>query len=551
MKTGRFPRALMLCGASLAIAITLPGCIGPRYHKPDLWAPTQYDMHDRNAQGGSMITTDNPDPHWWTIFNDPVLTSLETRLATQNLDIQRSTAQLAQSRAQLMMAGAERFPGLSANGSYTRSQYSTKTLQRILSDVSKNNSAALGRQRETLIDQSVGDATIPLLNQWKYSIDATYEVDLWGRVARQYEAAKADLQATNEERRGVLIAQQADMANNYLTLRGLQEQLRITTANRDTQANTLALAKERQKSGLVTELDVTGAETQLDSTSAQIAQINQRIDQQINAISLLLGSPPGTLNNELSRAAAIPVIPPRVPVGVPSELARRRPDIRQAEAQLHAAVANVAEAEAEFYPKVTLSADFGFQSLSFRDLGFWNARAWNVGPSISLPIFQGGRLRGQLMLNRYAQKAAAITYRQTVLSAWRDVDNALIAYRDEQRRRDGLKAAVDAGQRALSLSQDQYRGGLTTYLNVLAAQRDLLSAQLQLVDSTTTIASNLARLYNALGGGWETQLPQDDGEKSTIRQTGGDVAKSGSARGQSFMGKTQEVSGAGVPRRPA
>lgn len=522
LKTGRSPRALMLSGASLAMALSLPGCVGPKYQKPDLWSPSQYDMHARSGQAGSQTTMDAPDPNWWKIFNDPTLTSLETRLATQNLDIQRAAAQLAQSRAQLLMAGAERFPGLSASGSYTRSQYSTKSLQRILSGVAKDNVTALGQQNATLLDQSVGDATIPLLNQWKYSIDAQYEVDIWGRVARQYEAAKADLQASDEERRGVLIAQQADMANDYLTLRGLQEQLRITRANRDTQAQTLSLARERQKTGLVTELDVTSAETQLDSTTAQIAQVEQRIEQQINAISLLLGAPPGTLNEELTRTAGIPVVPPRVPVGVPSELAQRRPDIRQAEAQLHAAVANVGEAEAEFYPKITLNADFGLQSLSFRDLGFWNARAWNIGPSISLPIFQGGRLRGQLMLNRYAQKAAAITYRQTVLGAWRDVDNALIAYRDEQRRRDGLQAAVVSGQRALHLAQDQYRSGLTTYLNVLSAQRDLLSAELQLADSTTTLASNLAHLYNALGGGWETQFPQDKPEDAKIRQLGGD-----------------------------
>lgn len=269
LKTGRSPRALMLSGASLAMALSLPGCVGPKYQKPDLWSPSQYDMHARSGQAGSQTTTDAPDPNWWKIFNDPTLTSLETRLATQNLDIQRAAAQLAQSRAQLLMAGAERFPGLSASGSYTRSQYSTKSLQRILSGVAKDNVTALGQQNATLLDQSVGDATIPLLNQWKYSIDAQYEVDIWGRVARQYEAAKADLQASDEERRGVLIAQQADMANDYLTLRGLQEQLRITRANRDTQAQTLSLARERQKTGLVTELDVTSAETQLDSTTAR------------------------------------------------------------------------------------------------------------------------------------------------------------------------------------------------------------------------------------------------------------------------------------------
>ncbi|AQS89523.1 secretion protein [Neoasaia chiangmaiensis] len=506
-------------GAALVMAGGLSGCmVGPKYRKPDLWSPTQYNTHAQGGQAHSQTTSDAPDPAWWNIFRDPELTSLETRLASENLDVRKAAAQLAQSRAQLLMAGAERFPGLSASGSYTRSQYSTKELQYIIHRVGRQVGNQINPQTGELLSNEAGNATVPLLNQWKDSIDATYEVDLWGRVARQYEAAKADLDASDEARRGVLIAQQADMARDYTMLRGLQEQLRITQANRQIQASTLSLAQDRFHGGLVTDLDVQSAQAQVESTTAQIAQLQQRIDQQINAISLLLGSPPGTLNDELNRGAGIPVVPPRVPVGVPSELAQRRPDIRQAEAQLHAAVANVAEAEAEFYPKVTISADFGFQSLSIRDMGFWNARAWNVGPSISLPIFQGGRLRGQLQLNRFAQKEAAISYQQTVLGAWRDVDNALIAYRDEQQRHDGLASAVAANQKAVSLAQDQYRHGLVTYLNVLSAQGNLQSAQLQLADSTTTLAGNLVQLYNALGGGWETTFPIDNPARSSAEQ---------------------------------
>lgn len=519
LKAGQPFRALMMGGAALVMAGGLSGCmVGPKYRKPDLWSPTQYNMHAQNGQAHSQTTRDAPDPAWWNIFRDPELTSLETRLASENLDVRKAAAQLAQSRAQLLMAGAERFPGLSASGSYTRSQYSTKELQYIIHRVGRQVGNQINPQTGELLSNEAGNATVPLLNQWKDSIDATYEVDLWGRVARQYEAAKADLDASDEARRGVLIAQQADMARDYTTLRGLQEQLRITQANRQIQASTLSLAQDRFHGGLVTDLDVQSAQAQVESTTAQIAQLQQRIDQQINAISLLLGSPPGTLNDELNRGAGIPVVPPRVPVGVPSELAQRRPDIRQAEAQLHAAVANVAEAEAEFYPKVTISADFGFQSLSIRDMGFWNARAWNVGPSISLPIFQGGRLRGQLQLNRFAQKEAAISYQQTVLGAWRDVDNALIAYRDEQQRHDGLASAVVANQKAVSLAQDQYRHGLVTYLNVLSAQGNLQSAQLQLADSTTTLAGNLVQLYNALGGGWETTFPIDNPARSSAEQ---------------------------------
>ncbi|MCQ9155715.1 efflux transporter outer membrane subunit [Acidomonas methanolica] len=513
---GRSPRAVLRGSAALVLAAGLGACkMGPDYHRPDLWSPSHYDMHGNAMQDGqvkSVLSSAAPDPHWWRVFNDPELTSLEERVVRENLDVLRAATQLAQSRAQLLMAGAERFPALTASGSYRRAQYSTKEAQYLVNKVGRQ----FGGPDGNLLADSAGDVVVPLLNQWSDSIDATYEVDLWGRVARQYEEAKAQLEASDEARRGILIAQQADMARDYMTLRGAQEQLRIAQANRGLQADTLALAKDRFRSGLVTDLDVQSAEAQLAATDAQVSQLRQQIAQEMNAISLLLGAPPGTLNGELDRAAGIPVIPPRVPVGVPSELAQRRPDIRRADAQLHVAVAQVGEAMAEFYPKVTISADFGFQSLSFRDLGFWNARAWNVGPSISLPIFQGGRLRGQLQLKKSAQKEAAIAYQQTVLGAWREVDNALIAYRDEQLRRDSLVKAVDANRKAVALARDQYRSGLVTYLNVLSAQGDQLVSEQRLADSTTVLASDLVALYNALGGGWETDFPLDDPSKATV-----------------------------------
>ncbi|GAJ27845.1 efflux transporter outer membrane subunit [Acidomonas methanolica] len=524
---GRSPRAVLRGSAALVLAAGLGACkMGPDYHRPDLWSPSHYDMHGnavQDAQVKSVLSSAAPDPHWWRVFHDPELTSLEERVVRENLDVLRAATQLAQSRAQLLMAGAERFPALTAAGSYRRTQYSTKEAQYLVNKVGRQ----FGGPNGNLLADSAGDVVVPLLNQWSDSIDATYEVDLWGRVARQYEEAKAQLEASDEARRGILIAQQADMARDYMTLRGAQEQLRIARANRGLQADTLALAKDRFRSGLVTDLDVQSAEAQLAATDAQVTQLQQQIAQEMNAISLLLGAPPGALNGELDRAAGIPVIPPRVPVGVPSELAQRRPDIRRADAQLHVAVAQVGEAMAEFYPKVTISADFGFQSLSFRDLGFWNARAWNVGPSISLPIFQGGRLRGQLQLKKSAQKEAAIAYQQTVLGAWREVDNALIAYRDEQLRRDSLVKAVDANRKAVALARDQYRSGLVTYLNVLSAQGNQLVSEQRLADSTTVLASDLVALYNALGGGWETDFPLDDPSKATVtRLASGAVAPS-------------------------
>ncbi|MFT8990980.1 MAG: efflux transporter outer membrane subunit [Gluconobacter albidus] len=511
-----FTSRALLCGCAL---FTLSGClmVGPEYHTPKPWSPAHYTDHmaDAHRAGApdSIISEMKADSRWWQVFHDPELTSLEARLVNQNLSFRLATANLAQSRAQLIMAGAERFPALSASGSYQRSQYSTKEMQEIISRVGGNIAKSAGNTAGAsvgpLLQGAADGATVPLLNQWRSAIDATYEIDLWGRVAHQYDAAKADLQATDEERRSILIAQQADMARGYMGLRGDQQRLKILRDNLRILTQITSIAQERYHGGLVTELDVDSAQGRLHDMQGQEAQLEQAVAQEENALALLLGAPPGSLNAELDKNAGVPVVPPVVPVGIPSELAQRRPDIREAEAHLRGAVAEVGEATADFYPKVTINADFGFQTLSFRDLGFWNARAWNVGPSISLPIFQGGRLYGQLELKKYAQKAAAISYQQTVIKAWHDVDNALIAYRDEQLHRQGLKNAVDDNSRALNLAQSQYRSGLTNYLNVLNAQAQLQSAQLDLVSSDATLATNLTRLYNALGGGWEDALPNN------------------------------------------
>ncbi len=511
-----FTSRALLCGCAL---FTLSGClmVGPEYHTPKPWSPAHYTDHmaDAHRAGApdSIISEMKADSRWWQVFHDPELTSLEARLVNQNLSFRLATANLAQSRAQLIMAGAERFPALSASGSYQRSQYSTKEMQEIISRVGGNIAKSAGNTAGAsvgpLLQGAADGATVPLLNQWRSAIDATYEIDLWGRVAHQYDAAKADLQATDEERRSILIAQQADMARGYMGLRGDQQRLKILRDNLRILTQITSIAQERYHGGLVTELDVDSAQGRLHDMQGQEAQLEQAVAQEENALALLLGAPPGSLNAELDKNAGVPVVPPVVPVGIPSELAQRRPDIREAEAHLRGAVAEVGEAMADFYPKVTINADFGFQTLSFRDLGFWNARAWNVGPSISLPIFQGGRLYGQLELKKYAQKAAAISYQQTVIKAWHDVDNALIAYRDEQLHRQGLKNAVDDNSRALNLAQSQYRSGLTNYLNVLNAQSQLQSAQLDLVSSDATLATNLTRLYNALGGGWEDALPNN------------------------------------------
>lgn len=508
---------VFLCGCAAA---ALSGCkVGPKYHEPHPWSPAHYADHahdDANGPAPSAVTEARAATRWWETFGDPELSSLEERLLTQNLSFRLATANLAESRAQLMLAGAERFPGLSASGSYQRSQYSTQELREIIGKVGGGLDNSFGSNTATYIRQAQDEAAIPLLNQWNTQIDATYEIDLWGRVAHQYEAAKADLQATDEERRAVLIAQQADMARGYLTLRGDQARLKVLQDSLATLQGIASIAADRYRSGLVTELDVDSARARVQDTQAELASLRQTVGQEENAIALLLGAPPGSLNAELEKPAAVPAVPPQVPAGLPSELAHRRPDIREAEAKLRAAVAEVGQATADFYPKVTINADFGVQTLSFKDLGMWNSRAWNIGPSISIPIFQGGRLRGQLELKKASQKAAAISYQQTVIQTWHDVDNALIAYRDEQFRRQGLAREAQTQGRATDLARSQYSAGLTNYLNVLDAQTRLQAAQENLAASDATVATNLARLYNALGGGWQDVLPDSAAERRAL-----------------------------------
>ncbi|QDH14872.1 efflux transporter outer membrane subunit [Oecophyllibacter saccharovorans] len=491
--------------------LALSACqVGPHYHPPHSWAPRNFvPQTEANAPTPPLsVVVERPfDSDWWKEFHDPLLTSLEERVAVENLNFQMATSALLASRAEMQIAGAERFPFMSAQGTYNYTQNSSRQLQEIIRRIGRDSSMPGPNPFQTM---DPNDIKIPLLNQWNYGIDATYEVDLWGRVARQYEAAKAIMKMTQEEQRSVLLAQQADMARDYLTLRGDQKRTQVLAQNHKTLADLLALTENRYRSGLVSEVDVEAVKGSLHDVEAQQASLAQTVSQEKNAIALLLGAPPHSLDSELDRPATIPTVPPYVPIGLPSELAHRRPDIRASEDRLRETVAEVGEAVADFYPKVTINADFGMQTLSFKDLTMWNARAWNVGPSISLPIFQGGRLVGQLRLKKAEQKTAAISYRQTVLKAWNEVDNALKAYRQEQFHRQGLLATTEDEQRRLQLATSQYRSGLATYLDVLDAQSRVQNAEMSLASSDAALADDLARLYNALGGGWESVLPADE-----------------------------------------
>jgi NodT family efflux transporter outer membrane factor (OMF) lipoprotein len=327
-------------------------------------------------------------------------------------------------------------------------------------------------------------------------------------VRRSVESADASIDASAEARRDTLLNNLAELVRDYVQLRGVQADIAITEQNVGTSQETLRLTQSRANSGLTPFLDVVSARSQLTSIQAGLPQLRQQEAQLINAIGLLLGETPGVLRGELMTPKPVPPVPPRVPVGLPSELARRRPDIRQAEAQLHATTADIGVAVANFYPTVTLSGSVGIQSLQPKNLFNSAAGQYAFGPSLTVPIFEGGKLRSTLELRKQQQQEAAVNYQKTVLQVLKEVDDALTAYALEQQRYDSLAASTKDSQTALNLASQLYARGLGDYLQVLDAQRTLLSVQARATDSNTALSTDLVALYKALGGGWQTTFPE-------------------------------------------
>jgi NodT family efflux transporter outer membrane factor (OMF) lipoprotein len=496
-----------------AAVLLLAGCtVGPNFEPPEWLSPASWfaSKAEPIARAPSLPVAEPIDPEWWNLFHDPQLTALQKRVAGENLDVQVASVRMLESRAQLGIAGAAQFPDLNANGSYTRQKASN------LGVFSRSPNALGANGASGSTTGGIRSGQVSAFDVYQVGFDAAWELDLWGKVRRSVESATASVEVSAEARRGILLTSLAEMARDYIQLRGVQSLLRIARDNVKTAQQSLDLTQQRAAGGVTTDLDVANAAAQLRTVAAEIPRLVQRESELINAIGLLLGQPPNTLQAELIREKPVPPIPPRVPVGLPSELARRRPDIRQAEAQLHATTADIGVAVASFYPSVSLTGSVGLQSLQPWQMFNLNARQYGVGPGVTIPIFEGGQLSATLALRTAQQQAAAIGYQKVVLTAWHEVDNALTAYQTEQARRDQLIQAVTQNQRALGLAQSRYQEGVADFLQVLTAQQNLLSTQQQLALTTTNVSANLVTLYKALGGGWETQLPRANDDLSPL-----------------------------------
>jgi NodT family efflux transporter outer membrane factor (OMF) lipoprotein len=485
--------------------LVMAGCtMGPNFERPQSATPDVFER-TQTAQAPSKPVQAQFDSDWWTQFNDPVLNGLEKQLADANLDVAAASARLLQSRAQRRVVGAAADPTLDAAASYDRERGSENGILSLLGVTpTQTQSQSASGSAPTGVAPLPGSKGSPAYNLYQFGFDASWEIDIWGRVRRSVEAATALSDASREDRNAILLSARAELARDYIDLRSTQALLQIARQNLEIAQDALKLTQVRARDGVTTDLDVSNASAQVENIESLIPTLQAHCETTINAIGVLLGEEPGALSQTLDAPRDVPGLPAQVPVGFPSELVQRRPDIRKAEAQLHAATASIGMAKADFYPRISLNGSAGFQSLQLSNLADWASGQFVVGPSITMPIFEGGRLKGTLQLREAQQQEAAIVYKQTVLQAWREVDDALVTYDAEQQRRDRLAQAVNMNERALSIARQRYKAGALDYLDVLNVQKQLLDAQSNLEQSQAAAATNLITLCKALGGGWES-----------------------------------------------
>jgi NodT family efflux transporter outer membrane factor (OMF) lipoprotein len=475
--------------------LLLAGCaVGPDYFRPKTAVPTAY------AAQSTQTLTQAPEVEWWQTFGDERLNALVNQATLANRDLRVAAARVREARALRAEAASDYYPKISAGAGYNRTRSSGNTESAVAQQKSVDAAAAAAGTKSSNIDL--------FTDTFQAGFDASWELDLFGRVRRQVEAAQADLEAAQEAERGTLITLLGEVARNYIDLRGAQRELAIANQNIRAQQETVKITDIRFRAGLTSELDVANARAQLATTRATVPTLETSIHQAAHRLSVLAGNPPETLLNDLLTTASIPAAPPLVPVGLPSELLRRRPDIRQSERQLAASNARIGAAVAQLFPQVSLNASAGLVSGESGTLFNRESRTWSVGPGVTVPIFQGGALRAQVQAANARQEQALAGYEQSVLNALEDSENALVAYSQEQARYRELANAVAANQRSFELSNALYTRGLTDFLNVLQAQQGLFLSQVQLVRSEHNLSANVVAIYKALGGGWEAQLPE-------------------------------------------
>lgn len=475
--------AIYVAGAALA------GCalVGPDYKKPEI--PVASDFANSGQEG---FTTANPEAAWWRGFNDEKLNHYVETAITANYDLRIATANLLQARALRAQVGYDKYPTVTADGSYTK--------QRAAKDATFP-----GFPRSTQFFQA--------------GFDAFWELDFFGRVRRSIEAASADVEAVDAARRDVMVSLIAEVARNYFELRGEQNQLQVAQDNAKNQKATLDLTIAVLEGGRGTELDSANARQQMNTTLATIPLLQASIRRTMHRLSVLTGQQPQALVAELDQPAPLPDYRGPVALGRPEDLLRRRPDVRVSERNLAAATARVGVATADLFPHVTFSGNVGYEAHQLSSLGSSGSDTYTILPSISWAAFNLGRVRAGIRAADARTEADLALYQRTVLTALEETEDALVTFGRERARRDYLRAAAAASREAAALARQRYREGVADFLTELDAERRLLDTEQQLALSETSTATALVAVYKALGGGWEAAPDAAAGEGASATRT--------------------------------
>lgn len=488
----------------LPICILLAGCtVGPDYRAPKTQMPESYGQY-KNAPATRPVSLSQ----WWKTFDDPTLDSLIVKALESNQDLRIAEARVREARALRNIAGAAQWPNVDVSASYNR----TRRSENISGFNGAGGAPSSGGAGGGAFNFGPRDDDF-----YQAGFDATWELDIFGGVRRSLEAASADLAAVEENRRDVLVSLLAEVARNYLELRGLQRQRAVALANVESQRQTLELSTSRFKAGVANELDVKRSEALVATTESAIPALEASIQRAIHRLNVLEGRQPESTLIDLTNDAKLPSAAGQVPIGLPSDLLRRRADIRRAERELAAATARIGVATADLFPKFSLTGSIGQQSSDLSDLAKSSSTFWSLGPTFRWPIFTAGRIRQNIKMQNARQEQAAARYEQTVLLALEDVENALVNYGKEQDRFRFLDAAVKANRRSVEMASELYNRGLIDFLSVLEAQRALFASEDQLITSEKSLSSYLVALYKSLGGGWEENTTAKSAESRRER----------------------------------
>jgi outer membrane protein, multidrug efflux system len=474
MKTSILPLSAIL-------SLGLAGCaVGPDYKRPAAVAePAHYKAEELGSWKEGQPLDGLPKGSWWEAFGDETLNDLQRRAEDANQELKAAVARVEQARSTARVARSELMPTVNFDPAYTRQRFSPNQ------------------------EPSFGGLTA---NAFSVPFDLSYEIDLWGRVRRGFESARTDAQASLAALHNTLLVLHADVAQNYFALRALDAEIATVTGTVDLRKEQVRLVRSRFEGGVGNELDVARAETELATTEADAASLARRRSELENAIAILVGQNPS--NFKLAALADKPARwnpqPPKIPAGLPADLLERRPDVAEAERQLASANARIGVAKAAFFPVVRLTASGGYLSADAENLFNWEGRVWSIGPSVSLPIFAGGRNRANYRRSQYDYEEAVAKYRQQVLVAFGDVENSLAGIRHLGAQSAAQERAVVSARRSAELATDRYRSGIVSYLEVVDANREALQAERANAQLAGQRLIASVQLIKALGGGWET-----------------------------------------------